>query len=103
MLTPETFVCNRKCADCCKITIVRLYKEDIKRIRKGGYPESFFLDFDNHINKPVLRNVKNACVFLGKKKRRYYCKIYEGRPKVCRLYPFAVRKSIESCKPRTMR
>ena len=102
MLTPESFVCDRTCADCCKITIVRLNNEDIKKIRKAGYPDSHFLDFDKHINKPVLRNTNNKCVFLRKKEKRYSCEIYKIRPRVCEQYPFTTKKDIESCKPRTM-
>ena len=102
MLTPESFECDRKCADCCKITIVRLNKEDIKRVRKAGYPDSYFLDFDRHINTPVLRNTENKCVFLRKKTGKYSCEIYKIRPKVCEQYPFTTKKEIESCKPRTM-
>ena len=101
MLTPESFKCDRSCADCCKITIVRLNKEDIKRIRKAGYPETYFLDFDSHINSPILRNTKNKCVFLKKKDNKYYCEVYKIRPKVCGLYPFVTKKEVESCKPKT--
>ncbi len=98
MLTPSNFECNRKCADCCKYLTVKLSKKDISAIKREGYDEKFFMEFDNHIRSPVLK-IKGKCVFLGKKKDKYYCKIYELRPKVCRQYPFLNSNEIERCKP----
>jgi len=99
MLTPESFDCNRKCADCCKDLTVKLAKKDIEAIKREGFDSGFFLDYDTHIGSPVLKLENGKCVFLVKKKDRYYCKIYEIRPKVCRVYPFVNSNEIESCKP----
>ncbi len=103
MITLENFRCNRSCADCCKYLTVKLYKEDIENIKREGVYEDFFMDFDAHIRSPVLKIRDEKCVFLGKKKGRYYCKIYKSRPKVCKLYPFVNSNRIESCKPNLLK
>ena len=103
MITSENFVCDRTCADCCKYLTVKLYKKDIEAIKKAGYEEGFFLDYDTHIKSYVLRMNDKNCVFLGKKGNNYFCKIYRSRPKVCRAYPFAGKTEIESCKPSLLR
>lgn len=102
MLTKNSFKCKR-CAECCKYTIVKLFKEDIERIKKAGYKEDFFVRYDSHIKSPVLRNEKGSCVFLEKKKGKYQCKIYDIRPRVCRLYPFVESDEVEDCKPQLLR
>ena len=99
MLTPETFQCDRTCADCCKFLTVKLYKKDIKEIKRVGYDEEFFMEFDTHIRSPVVKLSEKGCVFLNKKGDKYFCKIYPVRPKVCRQYPFVNSNEIESCKP----
>jgi len=76
---------------------VRLNKEDIKRIKKAGYDD--FSEFDHHIKRLVLRHVDGDCVFLGKKDGEYYCKIYNIRPRICRLYPFVEKDEVERCEP----
>jgi Fe-S-cluster containining protein len=98
MITPQNFKC-RRCADCCKYLTIKLSKRDIKEIKRAGYKEEFFMEFDTHIKSPVLKLQNYRCVFLGKKKGKYYCKIYESRPKVCRQYPFVNSSELESCKP----
>jgi len=103
MLTTENFKCNRRCADCCKYLTIKLYKKDSKEIKRAGYNEDFFMEFDTHIKSPVLRLKDGKCVFLGKKENKYYCKIYKIRPKVCRLYPFVNKSKIESCKPNLLK
>lgn len=102
MPTPQTFKCAR-CADCCKYLTIKLYKKDIKGIKRAGYNEDFFMEYDSLIKSPVLRLRNNKCIFLGKKEDKHYCKIYETRPKVCRLYPFVNENKIESCKPNLLK
>ena len=103
MLTPENFKCNRKCADCCKHLTVKLYKKDIEEIKKEGYDEDFFMGYDGCIKSPVLKIENDKCVFLGKEGEEYYCKIYQIRPKVCKLYPFINSDKAESCKPNLLK
>ena len=103
MITLENFSCDRSCADCCKYLTVKLYKKDIEAIKREGYKEEFFVEFDTHIKSPVLKIRDEKCVFLGKKKKGYYCKIYGSRPKVCRLYPFLNSNKVESCKPELLK
>jgi len=97
MITPETFICDRTCGECCKRLIVKVGKRDIDRISKGGY--SGFFEPDRHINGLVLRRNKGGCIFLSKKGKEYLCKIYNVRPKVCTKYPFVNSKVVETCKP----
>ncbi|MFH1641489.1 MAG: YkgJ family cysteine cluster protein [Nanoarchaeota archaeon] len=94
MLTKQNFKCKR-CADCCRYTIVKLFKEDIDKIKQAGFAEEFFLDYDCHINSFTLKSNDKGCVFLDQNK----CKIYSIRPKVCKLYPFVKKDTVESCKP----
>ena len=48
MLTGKTFKCDRTCADCCKYLTVKLDNNDIKRIKKAGYDEDFFMSVRGH-------------------------------------------------------
>ena len=97
MITPETFNCDRTCADCCKYLTVKLSTKDIKEIQRAGYDD--FMEFDTHIKSPVVKLTDDGCVFLTKKGDKYYCRIYQIRPTVCRRYPFVSSNKIESCKP----
>jgi Fe-S-cluster containining protein len=99
MITPENFVCDRSCGDCCRYLTVKLFKKDIEAIKRQGFAEEEFLEYDSHIKSYVLKMTDEGCPFLGHKDGRYHCKIYKIRPKVCREYPFGSRKEVESCKP----
>ena len=101
MITKDEFVCDRSCVDCCKYLTVKLTKKDISNIQKEGYDN--FYDYDSHIKSPVLKWTDDGCPFLGKKKGKYYCKIYNSRPKVCRKYPFVEKDEIEDCKPQLLK
>jgi len=98
MITKETFNCVR-CADCCKHLTVKLSKKDIRPIKKAGYREEFFVEYDTHIRSPVLKLTDKGCIFLAKVKGMYSCLIYEIRPLVCKQYPFVNSDKVESCKP----
>ncbi len=69
------------CGKCCLETRMPLTEEDISRIKSLGYPEWYFVQWEN---VPRLRNEKGKCVFL---REDGSCSIYEHRPKGCRLYP----------------
>lgn len=99
MLTPKTFECDRTCGDCCKYSTVKLSKKDISEIKKAGYKEDLFTEFDSYINYPVLKRGEKGCIFLGKMGAKYFCKIYPIRPQVCKQYPFVSCHEVESCKP----
>ena len=103
MLTPSTFRCDRKCADCCKYLTVKLSKKDISAIKREGYDEKAFMGFDCHIGSYVLKLNDEGCIFLGEMNGKYYCRIYSIRPKVCRQYPFVNSNEIESCKPELLK
>jgi|ETNmetMinimDraft_2_1059921.scaffolds.fasta_scaffold46311_1 Fe-S-cluster containining protein len=97
MLSKKTFKCER-CSSCCKKYIIKLYGDDIKRIRKRYSVDSFMDKLEiGPINDRILRKVNGACVFLKKNS----CEIYSIRPKICKQYPF-FSKNVESCKPVTM-
>lgn len=86
------FKCTR-CGECCHSP--RLSKKDIERIRKSGYKEEDFVYIDE-IENMYIRDENDWCMFLNKGKAAS-CKIYEARPKICRLYPSELIN--ESCKP----
>lgn len=102
MLTPKNFKCSR-CADCCKYLRVKLSDKDIDTIKKKGYDEKLFTEFDMHINDFVLKNKDENCVFLVKKQGKYHCMIYKARPETCKLYPFVNLDRVEDCKPNLMK
>jgi Fe-S-cluster containining protein len=99
MISKDSFVCDRSCGDCCKFLTVKLYKKDIETIKKEGYLEGDFVEYDNHIKSNVLKLIDSGCIFLGVKDGKYHCTIYNSRPKVCIKYPFVKDDKIESCKP----
>lgn len=100
MLNPDTFRCER-CGKCCEMSIVRISKEDIKRIKREGYDENYFIKRDimsPGLNKFVIKKIGNKCIFLKKKNGKYFCEIYKVRPLTCQRYPF-FKKDVKSCKP----
>ena len=97
MLDPKTFKCNR-CGECCNKYQIKLSNKDIKEIKKLGYEEDKFAEYDCAIGCKVLKKHNNECIFIKKKKNEYFCHIYLSRPLVCRRYPF-FKKNVESCKP----
>ncbi len=70
------------CGKCCYETEMPLTEEDIARIEALGYSRSDFTVRDGSIVR--LRNVNGKCFFLDSENR---CKIYQYRPKGCRIYP----------------
>jgi len=99
MLNQKIFRCKR-CGECCRHYTIKLTKADIKKIEKR-YNKEYFLSYDHIKNYLVLKS-NNGCVFLKQKKNKYFCGIYDIRPKICRKYPF-FKKNIESCKPITIK
>jgi Fe-S-cluster containining protein len=81
------------CGRCCRL-LVRLYDEDIKRIKgKKNYFWSFF-------GKKYLKIKKLRCVFLKRNGKKYLCSIYNMRPGVCRRYPHTKRFGSDCYDPR---
>ena len=89
----KNFKCKR-CGDCCRV-VPHLTKRDIERIKKLGFKKDFFVESISDINLMKMKN--NKCVFL-KDEKKTSCKIYEARPRICRLYPTEVRDNGD-CKP----
>lgn len=71
------------CGKCCYDTKMPLTKKDVERIKRTGFPESYFVDRRGRV--PRLKNVKGHCVFLDPSTNA--CTIYPDRPEGCRLYP----------------
>ena len=89
----QNFRCKR-CGKCCRSP--RLSKADIRKIKRAGYKEEDFVE-----NFPLAGYIKEKngwCVVLAKGKK-VFCRIYEARPKICRLYPSELING--SCKPET--
>lgn len=98
-LNPKTFKCQQ-CGECCKI-VVTLTEKEIKAIKQRGYKDFLIKDPIKGKKKNCLKRINRNCVFLTKKGNKYYCKIYDIRPKTCRLYPFLNKNiKISSCKPK---
>ena len=89
------YECKKSCGYCCTLR-VRLSLLDIIRIMKAGYKKKDFLDKDLK-GKPVIKMIKGKCYFLYRKNGKARCKIYESRPKTCRIYPF-FNENIKSCR-----
>lgn len=99
----KSFKCKR-CAKCCLCLTVLLSKNDINRIKKKGYEEAFFIDTENigpYKGKSSLKRKNNRCIFLAKKNKKYYCKIYDIRPKTCKDYPAGDCGPFSSFKPKS--
>ena len=76
--------CNR-CGLCCTLG-VPVGEKEIKRIKKLGHAESFFLDKDGE-GGTILKRVNGYCVFFSIKDGQPRCNIYEDRPKYCNDFP----------------
>ena len=103
-LNPKTFKCEN-CGECCR-PIVVLNETDVKMIEETGLKRKHFLDYDplHPKYKNILRQENNVCMFLRRKGEEYYCKIYENRPRVCRVYPFYKKDlKLDDCKPKWLR
>ncbi len=73
----------------------------IKEISTKGYQvrfESGRADIE-YLAESITNNGLICPPTVSKKGDKYYCKIYQLRPNVCRQYPFISSDKIESCKP----
>ena len=106
------FACHH-CGHCCTEVICLPTPWDVIRIvrMEGVHPEDFlefllpdeitgvddddatWLEVGDKRYLMALRRDHKGCYFLDKKTR--YCSIYEARPILCRLYPFALQESAE--------
>lgn len=69
------------CVACCLETEMPLTEDDLRGIEKLGFKRAdFTVEAEGETR---LRNVNRACFFLEGGR----CKIYEGRPEGCRIYP----------------
>ena len=104
------FACHH-CGHCCTDVVCLPTPWDVIRIvrMEGADPHTFlefltpeeitgveeddptWLEIDGERYIMALKRGKKGCHFLDKKTR--YCTIYEARPILCRLYPFALKES----------
>ena len=65
MPTKRSFKCKH-CGECCKL-IVKVSKDDIKRIEKAGHKKESFLVEDpmepDSVIKDSMKRVNNRCIF----------------------------------------
>lgn len=97
-INENDFFCN-SCASCCHTFKVEVTPSDVQRIldnRKDLKIEDFLKYTDKRIISNqnislVLKEKENssACIFLENNK----CSIHEFKPKVCRVWPFGLKKS----------
>lgn len=83
----------KRCSYCCTLR-VKLGLFDILRIMKSSYKRREYIEKD-YKGKPVIKMIKGDCFFLDRKNKK--CKIYEYRPKTCKIYP-SFNKDIKDCK-----
>jgi Fe-S-cluster containining protein len=89
----EGFSCKR-CGECCKGS-PRLSQEDIERIMELGVKPEQFVEIINNVS--YMRIWQDQCVFLDwKADGKAFCRIYDSRPRICRLYPGS---KLENCQP----
>ena len=101
MLNKDNFSCEN-CGECCKYYTVKLTEEEVKEIENLGFIRSEFCepdDFDLDMGSFALLRPDGQCIFLTERNKKYYCKIYEKRPKICKDYPFNGVDFAEYCKP----
>ncbi|HJO02049.1 MAG: YkgJ family cysteine cluster protein [Candidatus Woesearchaeota archaeon] len=92
----QEFKC-KNCVKCCKL-YVELNPKDIKRIKKAGYKEDYFVG--TRKKGKVLKIINGYCVFLSVNGGKSKCKIYSHRPNVCRRFPNVKIFSMKSYDPR---
>jgi len=78
------------CGFCCKLEVT-LDRDDIKRIRNAGQ-RHFYRKKQNEF---FLRKRGKYCVFYSDK-----CRIYDARPRICRMFPFKTEVMSENCTQR---
>lgn len=82
--------CRREnCVQCCLGTEMPLSNDDVERIEEMGFKRGeFSVDADGWIR---LKNAGGRCVFNDGSG----CRIYDGRPEGCRLYPVVYNEDTE--------
>ena len=73
----KKFKCLR-CGNCCKLK-VKLYPEDITKIKKAGYK--------NFQEGKYLKRINDYCMFLKIDNGKAVCKINDIKPRICEKYP----------------
>ncbi len=94
------FRCIRCASLCCRLGGPPLSRSDITRIKRLGYDVSYFSRSASTDKVYIYRGAEGAmkdkadgsCIFLrfDSDDGRYECSVYEGRPDLCRLFPFYI-------------
>lgn len=77
------FRCER-CGECCRSNPPGVSDEELVAIAKKTGKEEAFDALDENV---LMNAFRSPCRFLS----GHGCKIYETRPRVCRLYPFSLK------------
>ena len=85
----DRFEC-KMCGNCCRLRIISLTDEDIKRLSEHGHTD-FYVKKGNEY---WMKRVKGRCIFL----KDDLCSIYEIRPEICRNFPFFKMYGITYCR-----
>lgn len=92
------FKCDR-CGECCKIPI-QVFSKDIIRLAEKLSMKNEMFQAQYIWEDPLLNNIyflQDPCPFLTNKE----CSVYDARPDVCRIFPFAydlpVLKGADRC------
>ena len=78
------FKCHN-CGHCCTDVVCRPTVRDAVRIA------TTWLECGDERYIMVLRQIRDRCFFLRKKKKEIVCSIYDSRPILCRLFTFRLQ------------
>ena len=96
-MPPKSFKC-KQCGTCCSGWLgyeANAFDEDIEMWKENGRDDILaWVDFDNDEEiwiSPKTGKQVDTCPWRRKypKKKKYYCRIYELRPLICRNYPLS--------------
>ena len=96
LIRKQEFKCI-DCVKCCRL-YVKLTPKDIKRIKKAGHKEGYFIE--NTKKGKILKRINTYCIFLSINKGKSKCKIYSRRPDICRSFPNIKIFNIKANDPR---
>lgn len=97
LISPTTlrYRCLRCAALCCLLGGPVVSRKDVERLNQIHPHQSDWLVEMRvgGIRKSSLRSKPTGeCVFLQRRRGEYSCSVYDCRPKVCRFFPFVLKR-----------
>lgn len=84
--------CKKRCGYCCTLR-VKLSWLDILRIMLAKERGFAVKGTDG---KRYIKMIGSKCYFLTKKNGKPFCRIYNYRPRACRIYPY-FNRDVKNC------